>query len=237
MGQVVDISLDGQTKEMTQLPSEERAYVEHVSYQRQFEQERVAHGLEPAATGILSGGLVPVANNEPQSIYTEKFANLGLADFMQGILDEKKVEKDAEKLTQAQARPKANDPSPAQGSPSQLKGQVESHTAVYPLAQTMRDAPAETHTQTPHQMSQSSNGAPTQAGARAGMSGAQLTNDLSRLDISKAISGDSAVNGQVKSYWYALPTTPGQILNEEARGGAVEIKGENNLLPSGSSWW
>lgn len=207
MGQVVDISLDGQTKKMTQLPSKERAYVEHVSYQRQFDQERVAHGLEPAATGILSGGLVPVANNEPQSIYTEKFANLGLADFMQGILDEKKVEKDTEKLTQAQARPKANDPSPAQGSPSQLKGspsqlkgQVESHTAVYPLAQTMRDAPAETHTQTPHQMSQSSNGAPTQGGARPGMSGAQLTNDLSRLDISKAISGDSAVNGQGKSY-------------------------------------
>lgn len=115
MGQVVDIRVQGQPKELAAIPNEKQAYEEHVRYQAQFDQERVAYGLEPVASEVEIGSSAPLddadfdeaeaeADDGPQSIFAETFANLGLADYMRGILKENKGGDKGVKPPQTQAQ-------------------------------------------------------------------------------------------------------------------------------------
>lgn len=120
MKQIVDIT-ERRPRPMARAVREEQAYKEHVSYQRRFDEERVAFGLEPRSSGPLekdpqpadSGDSVLAEDGEPESIFASQFA--GLADFMQSILDEK--------ATKNQSQPQANSPTPSPGKSLQLTQQ------------------------------------------------------------------------------------------------------------------
>lgn len=255
MGQVVDISTDGKPQQMSQEPNKERAYDEHVSYQRQFDQQRVAHGLDPIAASSQSGGPVPVAVDDPalltaedgpQSIYQEKFADLGLADFMQSILDEKKAERDAEKSTEDRGKSKVNETDQTQDYPSQIGPQPGHQISVRDPAQSMGKTPAQTHSRGPYQILQTGDSACSHAGILDGMSSpkgtkpsplGQMTNSLSALDIHIASHGGSTGAGLGQSRWNVLPEKSGRPSNGGASGGATRVKKENEPLASGSNWW
>ncbi|KAJ4418115.1 hypothetical protein N0V82_005779 [Gnomoniopsis sp. IMI 355080] len=250
MGQVVDMSIDGQPKEMTQEPNEERAYDEHVEHQRQLDQKRVAHGLEPVAARALSGSPVRGTADDiaslsdeddgPQSIYTEKFASLGLADFMQSILNENKAERETERQTPGQTQPAANGAARGRvlSGPSKIDNQTGPQNGVY--------APAQTHRHMPSQISQNGNGIPPQFGAvdrvigPAGVessSTSSLANSLSRPSINEAPKNCSAEIGLAQSRRNVMPGNPEKTSHLSARGQAEEIKKEKKPLPSGSNWW
>lgn len=245
MGQVVDISIDGQPKQLKQEPNEERAYDEHVRQQRHLDQQRVAQGLEPVTAEPSGGDSDPVAAEDPavisdeddgpQSIYTEKFAGLGLADFMQSILDENKAERDAEKRTEAQAQPTANGVARTQGGPPQLNRPTEAEGNVRASAQ----GP-------PHALygiSQNGNSV---------LRSAYVLNDtddapsikpstMSPLDADKAPISGPGKAGLSQSRWNTGAAKSGHSVTGAGQGGEKPVEYENQplkqTLRSGSDWW
>lgn len=105
LNQIVDITVGG-PRPMTRAPAEERAYQDHLSHQKQFDDQRVAYGLESLSAGLMDQGYQPVGGPDitltddglPESIYASQFA--GLAEFMQSILDEKTAKLEGEKQYQ-----------------------------------------------------------------------------------------------------------------------------------------
>lgn len=259
MGQVVDISIDGQPKLMTPTPDEERAYDEYVKQQRQFDKERVAHGLDPVAAVAAAsekpvsgdaGDVDPLSDEDDvlQSVYTEKFADLGLASYMQSILDEKKVEREAEMKDQGRVKPAALGAAQDQPrvGPLQIDFQAGTSHGIHAPAQSMGNVPVQSHRPIPYQSSLNGDGIFSRAGGIAGRNGApdikpspmgQLTNSLSHLDIDKAPSNGHGKTGLAQSHWSAFPQRPEQTSNGAAQGRAKEVKNEEQPLASGSDWW
>lgn len=259
IGQVVDISVDGQPKKkLNQEPDEERAYDEHVRQQRQLDQQRVSHGLEPVAAETPSRDADPVAvedpavltdeDDGPQSIYTEKFANLGLADFMQSILNENKAERDAEKRTrtQAQAQLTSNGAAHTQGGPLQINRQTDSESISHVSACSQG--------QPPSGPSHSGSVIPRQGFVRndtGGASGRKLSSVsrsseiMSRIDANKAPTTSPGKAGLSQSRWNTGPVESGQGAFGVAQDAEKAVGKENQsfeqplkqLLPSGSDWW
>lgn len=250
MGQVVDISIDGQPKQLRQEPNEERAYDEHVRQQRQLDKERVSHGLEPVSAEPPNGDSEPVAAEDPvvisdgddgpQSIYTEKFAGLGLADFMQSILDENKAERATEKRTKAQAQSTTNGVARTHGVAPQMNHQNGSEIGAGVSAQHPAWAL--------FGVSQNGNGVPRRASVLNNTDGAPSIkpSSTSRLDTDKARSSSPGKTGLSQSRWNTEPVKSGQVPTGAAQGveKAVEHGKPQPLrqalkqtLPSGSDWW
>lgn len=256
MGQVVDISIDGQPKQLKQEPNEERAYNEHVRQQMQLDQQRVAQGLEPVTAEPPSGDSELVAADDPavltdeddgpQSIYTEMFAGLGLADFMQSILDENKAERDAEKRTEAQGQPTTNGVAHTHDGPPQINHQTGSEIGVGASAQHPAHAL--------FGVSQNGNGVSPWASVLNNTYDTPIvkpssmihsSQGISRFDTSKAATSGPGKAGLSQSRWNTEPVQSGQGANVAAQGGAKPVENQTlplkqplkQTLPSGSDWW
>lgn len=248
MGQVVNISVDGQPKELKQEPNEERAYDEHVRQQRQLDQQRVSHGLEPIAAKAPSVDSDPVAAEDPavltdeddgpQSIYTEKFAGLGLADFMQSILNENKAERDAEKRTKNQAQSTINGAACAQGGPPIIDDQTESGTGVSTSTQYHGHATYRTSeiADGVHHRSCDLNGLDAARSIKPSVT-SHSTDGSSRPDLDEAPTGDHCKTGPSQSGWNTVPSKSGQDATGDAQVGAEAAENAKQPLPSGSDWW
>lgn len=249
MGQVVDISIDGQPKELKKEPNEERAYDEHVRQQRQLDQQRVSHGLDPVAAEAPSVDSDPIAAEDlavltdeddgPQSIYTEKFAGLGLADFMQSILNENKAERDAERRTKNQTQSMINGAACTQGGPPQNNHQTHSEIGVYTPAQCPGHAPykpsqdADGITRRTCDLNNGLDVAPSNKPSFASHS----IDSSSRPDLEQTFRGDNGKTGLSQSRWNTVPSNSGQGATSAAEDGAKALENTKQPLPSGSDWW
>lgn len=103
MGQVVEINQRA-PRPMAAAPDEKQSYQRHVAYQRQFDNERVAYGLQPnkekeseIVDQAAQTGEDPLnEDNALESIFSAQIA--GLAGILQRILEEKKAKESSRRI-------------------------------------------------------------------------------------------------------------------------------------------
>lgn len=106
MGQVVEINKQA-PRPISSAANERESYQKHVAFQRQFDNERVAYGLQPKMEDVPSSRSNPAQvgenpldeDNALESIFTAQIA--GLASMMERILAEKRANDSSRSVQEA----------------------------------------------------------------------------------------------------------------------------------------
>lgn len=122
--QVIDIT-ERCPRQIAKAPGEERAYEKHVSFQRQFDEERQAFGLDPRFLAAPNNDYQPadadaaIDDGEPDSVPASIFSDMfaGLAVYLQEVLDGKDAK--------ARPEPEISIPGPSQGARAQVSHPVK----------------------------------------------------------------------------------------------------------------
>lgn len=221
MGQVVDISLRRRPQEITQLPNEAEEYIEDVCYRARFDQERVAHGLEPVAIEAQPEGFAAVVEDEfedsevddgPPSIWLEKFKQIGLADIARDIIDANKADRESKTSSgqaQAQAQCNTNGADQTEIVTAQVEPQLESQKATQAPAQTTTNGPFPPYMQGQYDTTQSNNGAaPSASHSELASPLAQLVDPMSKLKIHDVPTSNAASVPEAEVIAQAKDETP-----------------------------